>query len=262
MMQAFTGPPQTTTAGPPQTSSFLSKAGTVAGALIKHVPGRGLLWGAIGFFVGLAAVVASFLIGFYVLERGAMVLGYLLAIPAALPFLGAALFAVHGLHRGAARAALELERRFGLVSYVVDRVMALLIRRLGGPVSDLPLQRIEEALKGALGQYAQSGDLDEGRGLSAWVVRRSKLAIARRIETYLLAAYRAERRPDGSGGGVSLEKVGARVSAEMSQRLGEIVMSPLNKQLALFMIAYVLIAGGWWFWLFQLLRLLGVGSTG
>jgi hypothetical protein len=244
-----------------QPSSFLTKAGTVVGAVIKHVPGRGLLWGAIGFAVGLAAVGLSFVIGLFVLDRGAMLLGYFVIIPIVIPFLGAALFAMHGLHRGAARAALELERRFGLVRYVVERVMGLLIKHLGGPLSNLPLQRIEEALKASIYQYSTSPDMHEGSGLAAWVVRRGKLAITRRIETYLLAAYRAEQRPDGSGGGVSLERVGERVSHEMSTRLGEIVMSPLNKQLAIFMTAYVLIAGGWWYWLFLIVRLIGAAAS-
>lgn len=244
-----------------QPSSFLTKAGTVVGAVIKHVPGRGLLWGAIGFAVGLAAVGLSFVIGLLVLDRGAMLLGYFVIIPIVIPFLGAALFATHGLHRGAARAALELESRFGLVRYVVERVMGLLIKHLGGPLSNLPLQRIEEALKASIYQYSTSPDMNEGSGLAAWVVRRGKLAITRRIETYLLAAYRAEQRPDGSGGGVSLERVGERVSHEMSTRLGEIVMSPLNKQLAIFMTAYVLIAGGWWYWLSLIVRLIGAAAS-
>jgi hypothetical protein len=79
--------------------------------------------------------------------------------------------------------------------------------------------------------------------------RRGKLAITRRMETYLLTAYRAEQQADGRGGGVSLEKVGHRVSDEMSRRLGEIVMSPLNKQLALSMGFYVLLASTAWQWL-------------
>jgi hypothetical protein len=235
----------------------MSKAGAVLGAVIKHVPTRGALWGAIGLVVGAAAVAASFAIGLFVLDRGAMVLGYFVIVPIVIPFLGAALFFTHGLHRGAARAALELERKFGLVRYVVERVMALLIKHLGGSLSNLPLQQVEVALKSALDQYVHSDDMAEGSGLAAWVLRRGKLAIVRRVDKYLLAAYRAEQRPDGAGGGVSLEKVGERVSAEMSQRLSEIVMSPLNKQLALFMAAYLLLAGGWWYWLFLLFRLFG-----
>ncbi|HEU4536108.1 MAG TPA: hypothetical protein VFS00_18415 [Polyangiaceae bacterium] len=241
-------------------SSFLSKAGAVVGTVIKHVPGRGVLWGAIGFAVGLAAVGLSFALREVVLDRGGGRLGYFLIIPIALPFLGAALFATHGLHRGAARAALELEQRFGLVRHVVDRIMGLLIRHLGGPLSNLPLQRVEEAMKAAIGQYSMSEDVQEGAGLGAWVVRRGKLAITRRIDTYLLTAYRAEQRADGSGGGVSLERVGERVGHEMSTRLGEIVMGPLNQQLAIFMVAYVVLAGGWWYWLSLIVRLVGAAA--
>src|SRR4051794_18032769 len=106
-----------------QSPTFLGIAGSVLVSVVKHVPTRGVLWSVIGFFVGCIAVGLSFVIGLFVLDRGAMLLGYLAAIPIAIPFLGGALFFVHGLHRGAARAALELERKFGLVRYVVDRVM-------------------------------------------------------------------------------------------------------------------------------------------
>lgn len=237
--------------------SFLSVVGTALLSVVKHVPTRGVLWAVIGFLVGCVAVALSLVIGVFVLDRGAMLLGYLLAIPLAIPFLGGALFFMHGLHRGAARAALELERKFGLVRYVVDRVMALLARHVGGWLSDLPLAEIERRLKAAVDEYLGSDDMREGTGLGGWILRRAKRSIAERIDRYLLAAYRAEERPDGSGGGVSLEKVGARVSSEMSTRLGEIVMSPLNKQLAVFMILYIALGVGWWGLLFGVLSLLG-----
>jgi hypothetical protein len=242
---------------PPARTSFLSVAGSVLISVVKHVPTRGVLWAVIGFFVGCVAVALSLVLGVLILDRGAMLLGYVLAIPAAIPFLGGALFFMHGLHRGAARAALELERKFGLVQYVVDRVMALLARHVGGFVSNLPLAEVERRLKAAVDEYLGSDDMREGSGLGGWILRRAKRSIAKRIDRYLLAAYRAEERPDGSGGGVSLEKVGARVSSEMSARLGEIVMSPLNKQLAVFMILYIALGVGWWRLLFGALSLLG-----
>ena len=236
--------------------SFLSRAGSVAMTIAKNVPTRGVLWGAIGFLVGAVCIGLSFVIGLLVLQRGALLLGYLLAIPAAIPFLGAALFFVHGLHRGAARAALELERKFGLVRYVVDRVTGLLDKSLGPVVKNLPLARFEAQVKEAVDGYVRSGDLAEGNGLAAWVVRRGKRFIAKRVDVYLLSAYRAELEADGSGGGVSLQKIGDRVSAELSGRLGKLVMSALNKQLALLMTVYIVIATGWWYWLFLLMRLL------
>jgi hypothetical protein len=239
----------------PARPTFLSAVGSVLLSVVKHVPTRGALWGVIGFFVGLVAVTISMVIGVLVLDRASMLLGYLVAIPIAIPFLGAALFFVHGLHRGAARAALELERKFGLVRYVVDRVIGLLARHVGGPVSNLPLAEVERRLKAAVDEYLGSDDMREGSGLGGWILRRAKRSIVRRIDRYLLAAYRAEERPDGSGGGVSLEKVGARVSHEMSTRLGEIVMSPLNKQLAVFMILYVALGVGWWALLFGVMSL-------
>ncbi len=249
-------PPAPLAASPPARPSLVAQVGTVLLSIIKHVPTRGVLWGFIGFVIGCVAVAISFVLGLFVLDRGAVLLGYAVVIPVVIILGGTALFAMHGLHRGAARAALEIEKKFGLVRYVVDRVMPLLARRIGGFVSNLPLAQVERHLKGALDEYLGSDDMREGSGLAGWVVRRGKRVVVKRIDGYLLTAYRAEERPDGSGGGVSLEKVAARVSAEMSSRLGDLVMSPLNKQLALFAILLVTLGVGWWFLLLQLMSLL------
>lgn len=241
----------------PARKSFLDHAGAVAATLVKHVPTRGVLWGAIGLVVGIAGVLLSYAIGPLILGRGSMVLGYLVVIPLAIPPLGAAFFFVHGLQRGAARAALALEQKAGLVSYLVTRARDLLIQSVGGPVSNLPLQQLETKLKDALGRLLSTS---EGSGIVAWVVNRAKRSLSDKIETYLLAAYRAEQQTDGKGGGVSLEKIFARVTEQLSEKLGDLLMSPLNKQLALFMTLYVLLAGGWWIWLTLLARALTVGS--
>lgn len=237
-------------------SSFLSQVAAVAGVVIKHVPTRGILWGGIGFVLGLVFVGLSFAIGLVVMERGAMLLGYMLPIPIAIPFLGSALFFMHGLHRGVARAALAIEEKLGLVRYVIDGVLGLLQKHLGSTVSNLPLQQLESKLKEITKTYLASSDASGGEGLTGWVLRRAQKMITRRIETYLLAAYRAEQQADGSGGGVSLEKVGARVHAEVSGGLAGIIMGPLNKQLIVFLILYALIGVGWWYWLFLLMRLI------
>jgi hypothetical protein len=249
--------PASAALAPKSRPSFLAMAGTVLGSIIKHVPTRGVLWAVLGFVLGLICIAASLVLGVLVLDRGALLLGYALAIPGVLLLAGTALFAMHGVHRGAARAALELERKFGLVRYVVDRVFTLLAPRVGGFVTNLPLAKAEVALKEVLDEYIGSDDMLEGQGLSAWIVRRGKRQIVSKIDVYVLAAYRAEERPDGSGGGVSLEKVAARASAEMSSRLGDLVMSPLNKQLALFTLLVVILDVGWWWILLQILSLLG-----
>ena len=234
--------------------SFLSKVGTVATTIVKHVPTRGLLWGVIGFVVGLACVVVSFAVGVSVMGRGALLFGYLLAIPFAIPPLGFALFGMHGLHRGVARAILALDQKFGLVSHLVDRVLARLEQAVGPSLSNLPLQRLELSLKDAVSKYLASSTEDEGTGVLGYVLRRARKALVPRIESYLLTAYRAEQQADGTGGGVSLQKVRERTQLAISERLTEIVMSPLNKQLAIFMTLYVVLAAGWWYWLLLLVR--------
>ena len=234
-------------------STFLGKVGVAATAIVKHVPTRMALWASIGFVTGILGVVISYLVGVVVLERASIVLAYLISIPLSIPPLGAVLFGMHGLHRGAARAALALEEKFGLVAHVVDRVLARLEARFGEKLANLPLQQLEVGLKEAVAAYLGSRGEDEGRGLVRYVVRRARGAIARRIETYFLAAYRAEMRSDGSGGGVAMQKVREQATRELSSRLGEILMSPLNKQLAILMTLYLLLAAGWWFWLFLIL---------
>jgi len=238
-------------------TSFLAKAGAVALTAVKHVPTRMVLWGLIGLVVGVIGVVLSYILGVAFMGRGAMILGYLATIPAAIPLLGAVVFGLHGLHRGAARAALALERQFGLVSHVVGRVMALVEERFGARLANLPLQQLEQALKEIVAQYLISKEDDEGRGMAAYVVRRARGVIVARIETYLLADYRELHAQDGSGGGVSVSKLRDRLSEGLSSRLAGLVMSPLNKQLAIFMTLYVLLAAGWWLWLFLILAGLG-----
>ncbi len=122
----------------------------------------------------------------------------------------------------------------------------------GSGLGNLPLQRIEGALKQRLSTHLGTDAEDDGSGVLSYVLRRARRALVPRIESYLLTAYREEQRTDGSGGGVSLAKVRERTLQNISGRLEELVMSPLNKQLAIFMTLYVLLAAGWWFWLFLL----------
>src|SRR5262245_37428288 len=122
-------------------SGFLAKAGTVAFAIVRHVPTRGISWGAFALGLGiLLSLLAPWVAALGYGERAQKLWHWPWAIGLILvPIAGTALFVVHGLHRGVARAALDLERRFGLVAYVVDRVIRLLEAKLGGPISNLPL---------------------------------------------------------------------------------------------------------------------------
>lgn len=241
----------------PARKSFLDHAGSVAGSIIRHVPTRGALWGFIGFVVGAVCLTLSYVLGPRIfgssVGRDTTVGGVLVYLALLLPILGAAFFTVHGLHRGAARAILDLERKSGLVAWAVDRVLALLTDKLGGPISNLPLQQLEAKLKEVLDRWIKTS---EGEGVGAWVVNRAKRALTDKIESTLLSAYRAEQTADGKGGGVSMDKVRARVQSELSEGLADLVMGPLNQQLAIFMTAYVLLAAGWWYWMSLLVTVL------
>lgn len=238
---------------PSRTRTLLSHAGAVAVTVARHVVPRGLLWAVLGLVLGGVCVAASFVVGVFVMGRGAILLGYLAAIPFALALAGAPLFGVHGLSRGAARAALELERKAGLTEWLTTTAYDHLVQRVGGPVSNLPLAQLQTTLRGALDQVLGT---DEGGGITGWVLRTIKRRLVSTLETYLLEAYRAEFRPDGTGGGVSLEKLFVPVRQRLASGLADTVMAPLNKHLALISVAYVLVAGGWWFWLFLILRLI------
>jgi hypothetical protein len=232
--------------------------GTVVVAIVKHVPTRGVLWAVLAFVIGWILVGLSIGIMALQLGRGLMILEILFPIPLAIPFLGAALFAVHGLQRGAARAALDLERRFGLVRYVVDRVMERLAPRVGGVLENLPVAEFDEHLHQALDDYFGSEDMNEGRGVVGWVLRRAKRTILDRLEPFLLAAYREELRVDGTGGGISLTKLGERAAKELSAKLAGLVMSPLRTQLLFLSLLYVAVGVGWFHILSGLLSLLSI----
>lgn len=249
--------PLTDDLAPAPRAGLWSQAGRAVFEVAKAVISRTLLWAAIGFVVGLVLAPISATIVFFTLDRGAAVLWPLVVAPAVLPFLGAALFGFHGSHRGIARAALALEQRFGLVLHVVERVMAFLEQRIGGPVSNLPLETIQRYVTEAMDRYLGSDDMNEGRGVAGWVVRTSKRAVVRRIERYTLAAYRAESDGAGAGGGVSIAKVRDRVATELSTNLASLVMSPLDKQLGIFLVGFVALGLGWFHLVLLIIRLLG-----
>lgn len=240
-------------------TSFLQKAGSAVVSIAKHVPTRAALWTVLGFFFGLVADAGYFALGLLTLDRASMVLAEppVVFVPFLVPFLGAALFGVHGAHRGAARAALEIEAKLGLVSHVVNRVLSFVETRFGASLANLPLDRAEAALKDAVATYLGSGDLEDGGGLSGWVLRRAKRAITGKIELYLLSAYRAESSEAGAGGGVDMNRVRERVIRELSSRMGEFAMSPLNKQLAIFLVLFFGLGIGWFHLVLFVLSLFG-----
>jgi hypothetical protein len=217
-----------------------------------------VLWGVVGFLVGVIGVTLSYVIGIWLLGEGAVGLVYLYLIPMAIPLLGAVLFGMHGLHRGAARATLSLEEKFGLASHLVGRVLAMLEARFGEDLANIPLQQLEVALKEIVATCMASKEDDEGKGMLAYVVRRARASITLCIENYLLTAYREELKESGHGGGVSMQKVRDRATRALSSNLGELVMSPLNKQLVVFLVLYLVLATGWWFWLFLILQGIGL----
>jgi len=50
-----------------------------------------------------------------------------------------------------------------------------------------------------------------------------------------------------------MAKVQARATEALSSRLGDLVFAPLNKQRAILVSGYLVLAAGWWFWLLLIL---------
>lgn len=238
--------------------SFLAKAGGVVLSIAKHVPIRGVSWGFFGLFLGIVSVIGSFVLGLLTLERGATIMAeaHIVAIPIVLPFLAGGLLSFHGLHRGAARAAIEIEQKLGLVGYLVDRILGTIQQRYGTALANLPLADLESASKEAVTRYLGSSEMNEGTGITGWVLKRAKKSALEKIDTYLLAAFRAEATASG-GGGVDMNKVSARVRSEVSAQLSGALMSAMNKQLALFSLLVVVIGVGWFHLILGFFALLG-----
>ncbi len=244
--------------------SLLATAGGALVAVVKHVPTRGALWSFGGFVLSLLGVGASIVVGPMTFDRGAMLMAEppIIVVPFVLPFASAALLGMHGLHRGAARAALEIERKLGLVRHVVDRVFDFLHSRFGSSLSQVPLGELEAALRTGVERYMGSADMDEGRGITGFVLRRAKRAILDKVDDYLLVAYRAEAGPLGAGGGVDLSKVHARVVQEMSARAEDVVSGTLNKQALLFVALVVLVSVFWFHIIMGVLMAIGLAFGG
>ncbi|TDR45757.1 hypothetical protein DFR29_104185 [Tahibacter aquaticus] len=224
--------------------NLLAGAGTAAMSVVRHVPLRALLWGLSGFGAGLLAVLLSALLAWLTLgSAGQLFAGPRIAVPLLLPLLGAALFFVHGLHRGVAHAALALEAQWGLVAQIVDRVVALVDQHLGARLHNLPLAQAEAAIKQGVQRFLGSEASPAG-GLLGWVVAKVRSLVTAKVETCLLAAYRAEQSEQG-GGGVDLAKVRERTVAEVSGHLAELVLGPLRSQLIVLLLLFFGLGIGW-----------------
>lgn len=164
-------------------------------------------------------------------------------MPLLLPLLGAALFFVHGLHRGVAQAALALEAQWGLVAQIVDRVIGVIGQHLGARLHNLPLAQAEAAIKQGVQGFLGSEASPPG-GLRGWVVTKVRSLVTAKVETCLLAAYRAEQGEQG-GGGVDLAKVRDRCVAEVSGHLAELVLGPLGSQLGVLLLVFFGLGIGW-----------------
>lgn len=244
-------------------SSLLGGAGNAAMTVVRHVPLRTVLWALGGLLLGVIAVSVSLLLGSATLEGAAALDGgaaammhsgrYLVSL--LVPFVGVVAFGAHGFQRGLAHATLALEARWGLVVRIVDATIAQLDRQFGTRLANLPLAQAESALKALVGR-ALGDDVDGRRGFAGWMMRTLRNTIRGTVETYLLSAYRAEVTAQG-GGGVDLAKLRGRVVEEVTTRLRESLLGPLNLQLVVMLVLFVGLGAGWFHLALALVGMLG-----
>lgn len=224
--------------------NLITGAGNAAMIVVRHVPLRAVLWGLAGFGAGLLAILLSALLAWFTLGSARPLFdGPRIAVPLLLPLVGAALFFVHGLHRGVAQAALALEAQWGLVAQIVDRVIGLIGQQLGTRLHNLPLAQAEAAVKQGVQRFL-GDEASPAGGLRGWVVAKVRGLVTAKVETCLLAAYRAEQSEQG-GGGVDLAKVRDRTVAEVSGHLAELVLGPLSSQLIVLLVLFFGLGIGW-----------------
>jgi hypothetical protein len=236
---------------PSRLSTLLGGAGNAALTVARHVPTRAVLWAFGGLLLGVVAVGLSLLLaaltldGPAALDGGAKEMLYKsrYVVWLLIPLVGFVAFGAHGFQRGIARAALALEAQWGLVARIVDATVAQLDQQVGARLANLPLAQAEAALK-ALVRRVLGDETSARGGLTGWVLRTLRNTIIEKVETYLLAAYRAEATAQG-GGGIDLAKLRDRVVEEVGAHLHESLLGPLNLQLVVLLILYVGIGVGW-----------------
>jgi hypothetical protein len=221
--------------------SPLARAGAVVLSIAKHVVTRAVLWAVLGLVVGVATFVA-FLVIHQFADRSGVIGAALLVLYVGVAFVA---FGAHGVTRGVARAALELEQKFGLTRYLIDRITGSIEKRFGTTLANLPLAKFEEGAKGVVDQFLGSEEMLEGSGVTRWVLRKVRALFVGLVEKYLLKAYRVEVEEGGAGGGVSVARVRDRLHAELPRQIASLVMAPINKYLVVIVVLYFGLGLGW-----------------
>lgn len=238
--------PETTAEDPrwAKARAFAKEGGALALKSAGLIVSRALAWGTLGVVV--AGVMWGALLGAGLLElraeppapavfKGVMLVLGLIAGGGVLGYVGAM--------RGIGRSVLHVGVERGLVLYlaaqVLDRTGARLSQseRAGQAaqlLENLPLQRWEDALKGAttdvLGEDLPVG---EAKGLRRRALGRLSGFVCSRIERYLLSIVRAEATEDGKGGGVSMARVRDVALEQIEAHFDDLVQGMMFKQLLL-----------------------------
>ncbi|MBI5482322.1 MAG: hypothetical protein HY906_25935 [Deltaproteobacteria bacterium] len=197
-----------------QAQAMLAAGARAAGGAAVRIVPRVLGWGALGVLLGVVVFAAEMAAGLlrspwpdWRLAVWLLLLAY--------PGPGALRIGHAAQWRGIGRAVIHLGVEQGFVVHALDAILrradALLRRSAaadraldGGAafLRDVPLDRVEAALKEAVGEYARGGLEPAAAPPGVRTVRRF---LAGRVERYLLHAVRADRDASG-GGGVSLER--------------------------------------------------------
>lgn len=211
------------------------EAAKLIGTAAWKIVSRTIAWAAAGLTASIIAYVALSLAGWLECSNqySAWIRWGLLPVYIAA---GAGLLGYAGFWRGIGRTLLLVGIERGLVAAIVERLLDKVVERLrrtegvrsalerGDRVlKNLPLQTVEDALKGAASEYLSSDDLEvQLHGVRRRMARAVKRALVVRIEKYLLTRVRAERTGEG-GGGVDVEKLIEIAPSEAQHAVGGMI---------------------------------------
>lgn len=234
---------------PERVKSVVVEGAKLLAVAATKVVTRAVGWGALGALLAVVAGVALLAVGALDYPAWAPWRYVAWALVALHPVAGAAALGYAGAMRGVGRAAIHVGVERGLVAHLVEGLLDRLTARLRSTqgvqgvaqrgaelLENLPLDRVEHALKASVDELVVSDELEgQTTGLTRRALRAVKRLLIGKIETYLLTVVRAERTTQG-GGGVSMAKVRMQVVARAPDVVRGAIEGAMNQTL--------LVAGG------------------
>lgn len=232
---------------------FAKEGGAVALKSAGLIVSRALAWGTLGVVIAACVWGGLLAAGLLALHAHPPMPAVFAGVMLVLGMIaGGGILGYVGAMRGIGRSVLHVGVERGLVLYLAAQILDRAAARLGQIdraeqaaqiLRDLPLQRWEDALKGATADVLGEDLPGEATGLRKRALRRLRGFIGTRIERYLLTIVRAESTDEGQGGGVSMTRVRDVALEQTEAHFGDLVEGMMFKQLALGVVLVVLAQG-------------------